>query len=485
MTESLAQVRVRFAPSPTGHLHVGGARTALFNFLFARNHNGKFLLRIEDTDRERSEESFVSEINQSLQWLGFNWDEDPIYQSKRMEIYLNTASELIATNNAYHCFCEPAELDEKRKTAQQIKKQYKYDRKCRSLKKAEVENRLKNDDKFAIRFAVPNEGETVVHDLVYGVVQFNNNEIDDFIIVRRDKTPTYQLAVVADDKDMKISHVIRGDDHLSNTPKQLLIFKALAVKPPLYAHLPLIMGQDGKRLSKRHGAVSVAEFQNEGIFPEALLNHLALLGWSPKDDTEFMAIDELISRFKINDVSKRSAIFDYKKLIWMNGQHLSSKSAEELLPIVSADWGITPDTELDDVYLKKVLELVKARAKTREELINFGKYFFEDPDSYDEKGRNKHWNDSSVTSNVQQLVKNLEKLNSFGEEKIEKVLRSTAETLGIKAAELIHPVRLALTGFSVSPSLFEIMELLGKEISVRRIKSALNRLPRVIPMGSR
>ena len=477
MTEILEQVRVRFAPSPTGHLHVGGARTALFNYLFAKNHDGKFLLRIEDTDRERSEESFVTEINQSLQWLGLNWDEEPVHQSERMEIYLNAASELIATNNAYHCFCEPAELDEKRKTAQQNKKQYKYDKKCRNLEKAEVEIRLKNGDKSAVRFAVPNEGETVVHDLVYGDVQFNNNEIDDFIIVRRNGTPTYQLAVVADDKDMKISHVIRGDDHLSNTPKQLLIFRALAVKPPLYAHLPLIMGQDGKRLSKRHGAVSVAEFQNEGIFPEALLNHLALLGWSPKDDTEFMAIDELIRRFKIKDVSKRSAIFDYKKLIWLNGQHLSSKSAEELLPIVSTDWGLTPDTELDDVYLKKVLELVKARAKTREELINFGKYFFEDPDSYDEKGRNKHWNDNSVNSNVRQLVKKLEELNSFREEKIEEVLRSTAETLGIKAAELIHPVRLALTGFSVSPSLFEIMELLGKELSVRRIKSALNKLP--------
>ena len=477
MTEILEQVRVRFAPSPTGHLHVGGARTALFNYLFAKNHDGKFLLRIEDTDRERSEESFVTEINQSLQWLGLNWDEEPLRQSERMEIYLNTATELISTNNAYHCFCEPDELDEKRKTAQQNKKQYKYDQKCRNLEKAEVENRLKNGDKSAVRFAVPNEGETVVHDLVHDDVQFNNNEIDDFIIVRRDKTPTYQLAVVADDKDMKISHVIRGDDHLSNTPKQLLIFRALAVKPPLYAHLPLIMGQDGKRLSKRHGAVSVAEFQNEGIFPEALLNHLALLGWSPKDDTEFMASDELIRRFKIKDVSKRSAIFDYKKLIWLNGQHLSLKSAEELLPIVSTDWGLTPDTELDDVYLKKVLELVKARAKTREELINFGKYFFEDPDSYDEKGRNKHWNDSSVNSNIQQLVKKLEELNSFTEEKIEEVLRSTAETLGIKAAELIHPVRLALTGFSVSPSLFEIMELLGKELSVRRIKSALNKLP--------
>ena len=477
MTEILEQVRVRFAPSPTGHLHVGGARTALFNYLFAKNHDGKFLLRIEDTDRERSEESFVTEINQSLQWLGLNWDEEPLRQSERMEIYLNTATELISTNNAYHCFCEPEELDEKRKTAQQNKKQYKYDKKCRNLEKAEVEIRLKNGDKSAVRFAVPNVGETVVHDLVYGDVQFNNNEIDDFIIVRRNGTPTYQLAVVADDNDMKISHVIRGDDHLSNTPKQLLIFKALAVKPPLYAHLPLIMGQDGKRLSKRHGAVSVAEFQIEGIFPEALLNHLALLGWSPKDDTEFMAIDELIRRFKIKDVSKRSAIFDYKKLIWLNGQHLSSKSAEELLPIVSTDWGITLDTEIDDVYLKKVLELVKARAKTREELINFGKYFFEDPDSYDEKGRNKHWNDNSVNSNVRQLVKKLEELNSFREEKIEEVLRSTAETLGIKAAELIHPVRLALTGFSVSPSLFEIMELLGKELSVRRIKSALNKLP--------
>ena len=477
MTEVHEQVRVRFAPSPTGHLHVGGARTALFNYLFAKSHNGKFLLRIEDTDRERSEESFVSEINQSLQWLGFNWDEKPLYQSERMEIYLNSVSQLISTNRAYHCFCDPSELDAKRKEAQQNKKQYKYDRECRGLDNSEIENHLKNGDKFAVRFATPDEGQTVVHDLVYGDVQFENNEIDDFIIVRRNGTPTYQLAVVADDKDMAISHVIRGDDHLSNTPKQLLIFEALGVKPPLYAHLPLIMGFDGKRLSKRHGAASVAEFQNEGILPEAFLNHLALLGWSPKDDTEFMNIDELIIRFKIDHVSKRSAIFDYKKLIWLNGQHLSSKNAEELLPMVSSEWGISTKTKLDEVYLIKVLELVKERAKTREELVNFGKYFYEDPGSYDDKGRKKYWNDGEVNSNVRKLVEDLEVLNLFTEEKIEDVLRSTAESLGIKAADLIHPVRLALTGFSVSPSLFKIMELLEKETSVRRLKIALGRLP--------
>ncbi len=477
MTEIHEQVRVRFAPSPTGHLHVGGARTALFNYLFAKNHNGKFLLRIEDTDRERSEESFVSEINQSLQWLGFNWDEKPLYQSDRMEAYLNTVSKLIATKNAYNCFCEPSELDEKRKEAQQNNRQYKYDQKCRHLDKADIENHLKNEDKFAIRFAVPNGGVTVVRDLVYGEVKFENNEIDDFIILRRNGTPTYQLAVVTDDKHMAISNVIRGDDHLSNTPKQLLIFKALGAYPPLYAHLPLIMGPDGRRLSKRHGATSVAEFRNEGILPEALLNHLALLGWSPKDDTEFMDIDELIRRFEIKHVSKRSAIFDYKKLIWLNGLHLSSKSAKDLIPIVSTEWGLADNNEVNDVFLLKVLELVKARAKTKEELINFGKYFFEDPGSYDEKGKNKHWNESSVNSNIQKLVQNLEELNSFKEEKIEEVLRSTAETLGIKAAELIHPVRLALTGYSVSPSLFEIMELLGKAVSLRRLKLALERLP--------
>ena len=477
MTEFHEEVRVRFAPSPTGHLHVGGARTALFNYLFAKSHNGKFLLRIEDTDKERSEEGFASEINQSLRWLGFNWDEEPIYQSERTEMYLSNAAQLISTNDAYHCFCEPSELDEKRKEAQRNKKQYKYDQKCRGIDKVEIENRLKDSDRFAIRFATPNEGISVVHDLVYGEVKFENNEIDDFIIVRSDGTPTYQLAVVTDDKHMAISHVIRGDDHLSNTPKQQLIFSALGVKPPLYAHLPLIMGPDGKRLSKRHGATSVAEFQNEGLLPEAFLNHLALLGWSPKDDTEFMNIDELIRRFKIEHVSKRSAIFDYKKLIWLNGKHLSSKSAEDLIPIVSAEWGLPADSQIDKIYLKKVLELVKERAKTRKELLNFGKYFFEDPDSYDDKGRNKYWNDTEVNSNVQKLLQDLEESDSFTAEKIEEVLRSTAETLGIKAAELIHPVRLALTGFSISPSLFEIMELLGKETSTRRLKFALERLP--------
>jgi len=373
------EVRVRFAPSPTGHLHVGGARTALFNYLYTKSHNGKFLLRIEDTDKERSDKRMVTEIKESLTWLGLKWDEEIVYQSARREMYEESISKLLSTRTAYRCFCEPDELAEKRKIAQQNKRQYKYDRTCRNLPTDEVEKSVEEEIFFAVRFATPEEGTTTVNDLIYGNVVFKNSEIDDFVIARRDGSPTYQLAVVTDDWKMHITHVVRGDDHLSNTPKQLLLFKGLGAKAPIYAHLPLILGSDNQRLSKRHGATAVTEFRNQGILPEALLNHLSLLGWSPKDDTEFMDLEEILRRFRLDQVSRKSAVFDYKKLLWINGQHLSSKSAEELLPSLERKWNLSDSEYAGSDYLIKVIEIVKSRAKTHEELVNFGIYFFDDP----------------------------------------------------------------------------------------------------------
>ncbi len=477
MTSNSNEVRVRFAPSPTGHLHVGGARTALFNYLYPKSHNGKFLLRIEDTDRERSDDAMVAEIKESLAWLGLKWDEDIVFQSSRTEMYNESNSKLLSIQMAYRCFCEPEELDEKRKLAQQNKKQYKYDGTCRELTKEDAETKVKEGKHFALRFATPKEGETIVNDLIYGDVVFKNSEIDDFIIARRDGSPTYQLAVVTDDWKMNITHVIRGEDHLSNTPKQLLLYDGLGAKEPIYAHLPLILGSDNRRLSKRHGATAVTEFRNQGIFPEALLNHLSLLGWSPKDDTELMDLNEILKRFRLDNVSRKSAVFDHKKLLWINGQHLSSKSADELLPLVEKKWNLSATEIADSDYLIKVIDIVKVRAKTYEELISFGYYFFNDPVEFDENAWKKYWSDNAVNENISILLDNLSDLDDYSEEKLEEVLRSTAESIGVKAASLIHPTRLALTGFGVSPGIFEVMNLLGKEVVLRRLKSANEKFP--------
>jgi len=471
------EVRVRFAPSPTGHLHVGGARTALFNYLYAKSHNGKFLLRIEDTDKERSDDTMVTEIKESLVWLGLKWDEEIVYQSARTETYEKSISKLLSTQVAYKCFCDPDELDKKRKKAQQDKRQYKYDGTCRNLPMDEVEKKAKEGNLFAIRFATPKEGETIVNDLVFGNVVFKNSEIDDFIIARRDGSPTYQLAVVIDDWKMNITHVVRGEDHLSNTPKQLLLFNGLGANEPIYAHLPLILGSDNQRLSKRHGATAITEFRNQGILPEALLNHLSLLGWSPKDDTEFMELKEIIKRFRLDHVSRKSAVFDQKKLLWINGQHLSSKNSEELLPSMENKWNLIGTEFAGSDYLMKVIDIVKARAKTDKELVSFGHYFFNDPTEFDVNGLEKYWPDNTVNENIGILLENLSNLEDFSEENLEEKLRSTADSIGVKAASLIHPTRLALTGFVISPGIFVVMNTLGKKVVLRRLKSALDKFP--------
>ncbi|MGH9777852.1 MAG: glutamate--tRNA ligase, partial [Candidatus Acidiferrales bacterium] len=330
----MAPVRVRFAPSPTGYLHVGGARTALFNFLFARRHAGVFILRIEDTDVDRSKPELVEAVLEGLRWLKLTWDEGPFHQSERLQSYQAIADRLRASGHAYPCFCAPEELDERRKSADKAGKPWKYDGRCRRLSKGEVAAR--GSQPHALRFAVPQEGEARFNDLVYGEMNVRYDEVEDFVLLRSDRLPTYQLAVVADDLDMRITHVIRGSDHLINTPKQLLIYQALQQQPPLFAHVPLILGPDRTRLSKRHGATSVTAYRDEGFLPEAFRNFLALLGWSPGDDTELMATDELIRRFNLESVSRTNAVFDRDKLVWFNSEYLRNQPLETILPRVEA-----------------------------------------------------------------------------------------------------------------------------------------------------
>ena len=470
------EVRVRFAPSPTGYLHIGGARTAIFNWLFAKHHNGKFLLRIEDTDLSRSSEEMVQAIFNGLQWLSLRWDEEPVYQSERIDYYKQICDKLISSNKAYFCYCSHERLAQLKEQAAKQKSDYQYDRYCRNLT---VQEKQKLEDKKipkVIRFKVE-KGETKFTDAVHGSLTFDNEEIDDFVILKSDGMPTYHLAVVADDNKMNITNVIRGDDHISNTPKQVLLYDALGWKPPLFAHVPLILGPDKKRLSKRHGATSISEYINIGYTSEAMLNFLALLGWSPGDNREIMTSEELIEAFSFSGISKKSAVFEEKKLLWMNDQYISNysdeKLAEKVIPILEKK-GLIDSERVEKGDIKTVVRLLKPKIKLLSDFAELGSYFFADPFNYDEKARNKYWNNIDVVSRLKALNKKLVNLDKFNAEKIEKELRGLAEELNISAAKLIHPTRLALTGFGVSPGLFELIEVLGKETVLRRIQKAIN-----------
>lgn len=464
-------VVVRFAPSPTGYLHVGGARTAIFNWLFARNLGGRFLLRIEDTDRARSSDDMTREIFDGLRWLGLDWDDDPVIQSSHVERHRGECMRLLGEGKAYWCYCSPDELSEKRRLAGDEGADTKYDRRCLDLPEGERRRRERNGMPRALRFRVP-EGETNFYDMVHEGTTFQNTEIEDFVILRSDGSPMYMMAVVCDDHDMGITHVLRGDDHLSNTPKQVLLYEALGYTVPMFGHLPLILGEDKKRLSKRHGATSVGEYQNAGYLPEALFNFLALLGWSPGDDREIMSRDELVEAFDVRRVLKKSSVFDEAKLHWMNGKHIRGLPDETLLerlrPYHPADAGPIPDE-----LLLRVIPLMKERMVLLPDIFT-ARYFFTDPVAYDEAGVRKQW-----TGDTARLLASLaEKLaaTQFDAESLETLLRLVAEQAGIGAGKLIHPLRLALTGGTSSPSIFPVMEALGKGCCLRRIDAAINAL---------
>ncbi|NCO82770.1 MAG: glutamate--tRNA ligase, partial [Nitrospirae bacterium] len=389
-------IRVRFAPSPTGHLHIGGARTALFNYLFARHNNGKFILRIEDTDRTRSTEEYIEAIIEGMKWLKLEWDEGPFRQTDRFDVYRSYVDKLLREDKAYYCCCSPEELEQRRKEALAQGKPQKYDGRCRNLTKIQ-DSRFKIQEKNpAIRFKMPQEGQTVVNDMIRGQVTFKNDQLDDLIIMRSDGTPTYNFTVVVDDVDMKITHIIRGDDHLNNTPKQLHIYKALGYEIPLFAHLPMILGADKARLSKRHGATSVMAYKEMGYLPDALVNYLVRLGWS-YGDQEVFTREELIKHFSFENIGKSSAVFNPEKLIWLNSQYIIKSNPEELgelvIPFLESAGIIQKGQQIDRQWLSKAIKTLQERAKTLVELANSLRYYIAEDVEYNEKAKAKFLNE--------------------------------------------------------------------------------------------
>jgi glutamyl-tRNA synthetase len=464
------------APSPSGFLHVGTARTTVYNWLFARHSKGKFILRIEDTDPSRSSQEMIDAILNSIKWLGLDWDEGPYYQSKRTEIYRKYAYKLLESKKGYYCFCSPQVLDEKRKKAQAAKIDWKYDRTCLKLSESEKEEKIKKGVPKAIRLLVP-DGATVFTDTVYNKLKKENEELDDLIILRSDSTPTYNFACVVDDVEMKISHVIRGNDHLANTFKQVLIYDALGLTPPKFAHIPLILGKDKAKISKRHGAVSVIEYKEKGFLQEAFVNYLALLGWSPKDDREILTTEQIIELFTLEAVNPSNPIFDPEKLEWMNGEYIRASDNEKLLdlviPFLVKENLITKDKakEIRD-WLLKFIPLFKERCKTLREFPEKGKYCFKFDYQYEPKAEKKHFKTKETADRLNSFVDRLLKLDDFKKEKIEEALRKLTEEIEIKPAALIHIVRLAATGTSGGPPLFDLLEVLGKEEVIKRLKKA-------------
>ncbi len=472
-------VKVRFAPSPTGFLHIGGARTALYNWLFARNQGGTFVLRIEDTDRARSTQEAIEAILSSMSWLGLNWDEGPYHQMDRLDLYREKADMLLSAKNAYKCYCRPDELEERRKSLTKGKGSVD-ECSCLGLSPAEAGDLEKEGRKPSIRFHSPDTGKTVVSDLIRGEVVFENSLLEDFIIVRSDGIPTYNFAAVIDDAEMGITHVIRGEDHLSNTPKQILVYQTLGYQPPVFAHLPMILGKDKAPLSKRHGATAVGEFKDKGYLPEAILNYLALLGWSFDETTTLFSIDELVEKFSLERVSRSAAVFDLEKLDWMNGFYIRALPVNELaqkcLPFLKKAGFIRETAALDageTARLEKMVSLVQERVKTLSEIPATLSFFFTEDLVLDEASVEKVLKKEGAVGVVETAVEYLGRIDIWNQEEIEKTLRSLQEDLGLKPKAAFQPVRVATTGHMVSPPLFEALELLGKEEVLRRLEHSL------------
>ncbi len=472
-------VKVRFAPSPTGYLHVGGARTALYNWLFARKHNGTFLLRIEDTDRTRFVPDSVEDIKESLKWLGLHWDEGPVFQSERTEIYRKLAHKLVEEGKAYKCFCTPERLKALREEQRKMGLRPGYDRKCRNLTPEEVEELEKQGKKYVIRLKVPLFGETTFYDEIHGKITVKNSELEDLILLKSDGFPTYHLANVIDDHMMGVTHVMRADEWIPSTPYHVILYRAFGWEPPKFVHLPVILAPDGKgKLSKRHGATSVREFKKMGVLPEALINYLALLGWSPGNDIEIMSLNEMVEVFDIRKIGKRGSVFDYKKLYWMNSVYIRKKTDEELFKLALPyfkEYGLVKDKKSEEI-LRKIIPLFKERIKTLSEFPPFAEYFFKDEFSYEEKGIKKYFKTPEVFALLMEIKEELEKLENFEVNDIEQAIRSFAEQKNIKPAKIIHPLRVALTGRTIGPGLFELMEVLGKDKVLRRIEQAKEKI---------
>jgi glutamyl-tRNA synthetase len=472
----LTRPRLRFAPSPTGFLHVGGARTALFNWLYARKYGGQFLLRVEDTDKARSTEESTVAIFEGLTWLGLDWDEEVVYQAANVERHRGDALKLLETGAAYRCFCTAAQLDERRKAAEAKKESFKYDRRCDQLDPGDIERRVAAGEPHTIRFRVP-PGTTEWDDIVHERIAFPNKDIEDFVVLRSDGTPIYNMAVVSDDIAMRITVVMRGDDHISNTPKQILIYRALGAALPRFAHLPMIHGTDGKKLSKRHGATAVADYRLLGILPSAMVNFLALLGWSPGGDREVMSLGDMIALFSEDGLLRKASVFDPKKLEWMNGQHLSLMSAAQLEPLATPAILAAELTTEEDLHKRRewylsLLDLLRVRARTIEDIVRQARPYFVEYVTYDPEAVAKHWKDRSGTAKLLNAThERLATITEWTPGAMEDALRALAEELGTTAGKIFQPLRIALTGLTVSPGIFDVLLMLGRERALARIEA--------------
>ena len=458
-------VVTRFAPSPTGHLHIGGARTAIFNWLFSRHNGGKFILRIEDTDTQRSTEEYTKSILESLRWLGIDWDEGPYFQTQRLDLYRAYAERLYQSGWAYYCECSPEEVERRRQEAFAKGLKPKYDGACRDKGLTPAPGRV-------LRFRCPQTGTTVVKDIIKGVLSFDNSELDDLVLIRSDGMPTYNFSVIVDDITMGITHVIRGDDHVNNTPKQVLLYQALGERIPEFAHVPLILGPDRKRLSKRHGATSVIAYREMGFLPEALFNYLVRLGWS-YGDQEIFTKDELIEKFSLENVGSSASIFDMEKLRWLNGHYIRQKSPEELveplLPFLKAKG--YPEKPRD--YLGRAIQTLQPRCATLAEMADAIDFYMLDEVTYDPKAAEKIFT-SEASVFLEEIIGAISKNEGRFEEKaLEELFRRMAEEHGVKLKVIAQAVRVALTGRTASPGLFEIMDILGKEVVINRLRKAV------------
>lgn len=481
---NISNVRVRFAPSPTGFLHIGGVRTALFNHLFARKNNGVFILRIEDTDTERSNPTYTDDILKSMQWLGLNWDEGPIFQSTRFDRYCEVCQDLVASGHAYYCYCTPAELEEERKAMEVKGQKPMYSRKCRELGHKSPDPKR---GAAVIRCKVPNHGQTTFHDLIRGPISFKNSEIDDFVLLRANGTPTYNLACVVDDFDGKITHVVRGDDHINNTPKQCILFSALKFTTPKFVHLPMILGSDKKKLSKRHGSVSANQYRSDGFLPNALVNYLARLGWS-HGDQEIFSRDELIQYFSLEKIGKSNAVFNTEKLLWLNAHYIRQADTKALSRILLDDFQTelngfgkiqSLDSKLTSLHGQKLIELSKQKVRTIKELaVLLAPVLWDGPIQLDLQV-SVQWKKTQLEAPLEHVITELRHLtkdepkilfeSNVDAKTIETLYRATADRFGMKLVELAQPTRFFLQGTTVGPSLFDLMAELDWKVVEKRL----------------
>ena len=462
---------VRFAPSPTGYLHIGGARTALFNWLYTKKNNGKFLLRIEDTDLERSKSEYIDQITDALSWLGLDWDDDIVLQSKNKSRHEEVVHQMIEAGTAYRCFLSKEELDDLRKKSEEKKELFRVPKTYRDCSLDEQQALIDDGKSFTVRLKIP-DGITEFSDLVYGTIKVDNKELDDFIIARSDGSPTYNFVVAIDDSDMNITHVIRGDDHLANTPKQILVYQALGLEIPTFAHLPMILGSDKKRLSKRHAATNVQEYRDKGFTSTAIINYLSLLGWNPDSEQEIFDINELVDSFNFAQVQKKPATFDEKKLLWVSGQQMAiMKTDDAIRELESLDnnWGADQDSQ----YKSDVINLIKDRSKTLNDLIEISDVFFKENIVYDKEISQKTL-DSSTVKIIEDLHQALSSEDDWKRDALESIFDNLMTQHELGLGKLIKPIRFALTGLGYGPGIFDMMILLGKNRCLNRLSNAMD-----------